>query len=320
MCQKRYDSTTGGGWSIASGKGSPSRWRARMTHSVGVAAAVVALVGTALPANAAGGDGSVSPAGPAQPSADTPFTPAYNALVRGGGVASQGAGLARRAGASSAETIALTGVPTGASVVRAFLIWTTIGSLDPTATLDGGSVTGALVGISHDTCWGLGPNRVYRANVTSLVPGNGNYLVSGVADTGTGDGQGASLVVVYGQSTASTVTRVVIRTGARSLTVTGASRSIPLLDQSTSTPQSASLHLGMGDGQVFGEEPIEVQGQPVTGANLLSGTDGPLWDDVTIPLPTDLVAADEVVNVTLTIRDDCLVWSYAALTERFPSP
>lgn len=307
------------GCGMGRGRRPQGRWRARLTP-VGMAAALVTLLATAVPAEAVGGNGSVGPAGEAQPTVDTPFVTAYSALVQGGGVTSQGVGLARRVGASSSEVIALTGVPTSAAVVRAFLIWTTIGSADPTALFNGGTVTGALVGISHDTCWGIGPNRVYRADVTTLVPGNGNYRVSGVADTGTGDGQGASLVVVFGQVTASTVARVVLRNGARSFTVTGASRSVPLRDESSSTPQSAALHLGVGDGQEFGEEPIEVQGEPVTEASLLSGTDGPLWDDVTVPLPVDLVAASKVVNVRLTIRDDWLVWSYAAVTERFPLP
>ena len=283
-----------------------------------VATSAVVVLATALSGAAAEGDGSTAQSSDPVAVTDARFVTAYDALLQGGGVTSEGVGLARRRGAPSADAIRLGGVPPGATVARAFLYWTTIGSADATVRLNGRAVNGQLVGTSSDTCWELGANRVYRANVTRMVPGNGTYWVSGVGNQGAGDGQGASLVVAFGRLAADTATRVVIRDGARSLATFGSSTTVQVGDSSASVPQSAELHMGVGDGQAFDERAVKVEGRAVTGPDLFSGTDGPMWDDVTIPVPAALVGHPTSVRVTLPTLSDCLVWSYVALIERFP--
>jgi hypothetical protein len=99
-------------------------------------------------------------------------------------------------------TITLAGIGAG-TVDSATLYWHGIdtggdGIYDnATVTFAGSSVTGTNIGDATTNCWGAGSSSAYRANVTSLVPGDGAYLVSGLAaDTGHG-ANGASLVVTF---------------------------------------------------------------------------------------------------------------------------
>ena len=115
-----------------------------------------------------------------------------------GDVTSAGVGLRGQ----GEGTINLSGVPDNTYVHNAFLYWATLGTSSGYANpqLDGTTVNGQLIGTSADTCWGASANYVFRADVTDLVRGNGDYTISGLPDDLTvgNDSQGASLVVVYG--------------------------------------------------------------------------------------------------------------------------
>lgn len=293
-----------------------------------VSSVLIALVAGVAPqqadATAGASPGASSRQGVVPARVSTRFVTVYDAVLQGGGIASNGAGLARRVGGPSEGVIELSGVPRGAAVVRAFLYWVTIGAVDARARLNNRSVDGRRVGITNDTCWGIGPNRVYRANVTGLVRGNGSYRVSGVANTGVGDGQGAALVVVFGKLGAGNAARVIVNNGALSVRDFGASMTETFSGLSGKVPQSAELHLGVADGQSSREDPVRVGDVRVTGRNLFSGSDGPLWDDFTIPLPTDVFLARRALGTRIslpaggTASVDCLAWAYAGLVESSP--
>ena len=95
-----------------------------------------------------------------------------------GGVTVAGVGL-RAVGSGE---INLSGVPTGASIFRAYLYWATLGFANTYTrpTLEGQPTTGQLIGTTGDTGWEVQNNFVYRADVTSLVNGNGSYSVAGL--------------------------------------------------------------------------------------------------------------------------------------------
>jgi hypothetical protein len=117
-------------------------------------------------------------------------------------------------------TIRFRGTPPGATPVSAFLYWATIAATvtppPPTqaANFNGNPVTGFLVGVGPNPCWGFGASNTYayRAPVLPFIlPGiNGDYSVSGLP-TNLTNGQnpwnpvsttlplseGASLVVLY---------------------------------------------------------------------------------------------------------------------------
>ncbi len=94
------------------------------------------------------------------------------------GAAAAGTGLRNR----ERGTIDITSLPAGATVTRAVLVWGILysGPTPPsTITFNGTPVT-ADVGadISGTLCWGDSATIGYAADVTSLVSGNGSYVVS----------------------------------------------------------------------------------------------------------------------------------------------
>ncbi|MCA1832192.1 MAG: hypothetical protein ABR548_07305 [Actinomycetota bacterium] len=263
----------------------------------------------------------------------------FHDLLLGGGVVSEGVGLAGRLSGEPGRsgTITIAGVPAGASVSRAFLYWAVLGNGDPTASFQGNLVDGTLIGDSVET-WTCGldhqaRNYVYRADVTPAVAGNGTYAVSGVGDTPETDGQGASLVVLYEDLDASTTMEVVINDGA----ITGGNfgDGIPgggFEDMSVridplsipDPPLSARLHVGFGDGQgTPGEDdgagPLRFEGTQLAPAGFLSGTDGDFWDDQTFSVPVGLVApGTQSASVTLNSGNDCILWAFTILELELP--
>jgi subtilisin len=253
----------------------------------------------------------------------------FRQTVPVGGLASNGIGLATRMGGSLSGTIQISGVPNllgqpQAAVTKAFLYWSTIGGSDATVSFNGTSVTGTLLGATPDTDWGLGANRVYRADVTGLVApgGNGSYSFSGLNPAFGGDGQGASLVLAWTKPGRYLLpprgpqsTQVIVD-GAQEIRPAGPTAFGHLFTSLGvfRTPSSAALHLGIGDGQVWPEQPVSFANTAVTGANPFSGTDGPGWDDQTISLPTSLLpGGTSQAGVNLATVGDALLWSYSGL-------
>ncbi|GIU84065.1 MAG: hypothetical protein KatS3mg008_0840 [Acidimicrobiales bacterium] len=108
-------------------------------------------------------------------------------------------------GGDGTATLTVTGV-TG-TVTRALLYWHgPTNSEDPTVnaeiTFEGESVTGENIGLSNDNCWGFANSQAYRADVTSLVDGDGTYSVSELikiddAEDVVADINGLSLIVFF---------------------------------------------------------------------------------------------------------------------------
>jgi uncharacterized repeat protein (TIGR01451 family) len=94
------------------------------------------------------------------------------------GAAAAGTGLRNRAHGS----IAISGIPPGATVGRAVLIWGILydGSLPPnTITFDGHPVTADVTSnVSGTLCWGDTATVGYAADVTGYVTGNGTFEVT----------------------------------------------------------------------------------------------------------------------------------------------
>jgi subtilisin len=258
----------------------------------------------------------------------------YRTTMPDGGVASQGIGLGQRLGGSGSGSITINTVPLFLKgpqpvVIKAFLYWATIGGADPNITFNGTNVAGTLLGATPDTDWGLGANRVYRADVTSLVPaaGNGTYGISGVNPPTPGQGQGASLVLVWtmpGNYLAppnGPNTTIAVVDGAQELRTVGQ----PMFGHSFGNfsmlqqPSSIGLHLGVGDGQPWPEQPIVFANANVTGSNPFAGSDGAGWDDLTLsPSPSLLGPGTWNVPLNLATSSDSLLWTYSALEVQEP--
>lgn len=253
----------------------------------------------------------------------------FRTTLVGGGLVTQGVGLATRNGGPESGTITIGGIPAGATVDKALLYWAVIAGDDALVTLNGGAVVGSQIGRAPETCYfnDNNPNRdnrVYRADVTSLVSGNGTYTVAGVGDVlDPADGQGASLLVIYKDASAGFQRTIIINDGA----TTGGNQgshygSIAHTFGTLPTARpvlGATLHVGFGDGQPeFPEGAMTVGGHQALPANSLSGSDGPSWDDYTSTLPASLFTSGtgSVLNrlqVASQSGGDCVLWTYGAL-------
>ena len=143
------------------------------------------------------------------------FATGPSAAFTNAGYAAAGVGLRDQ----GSGTINIAGVPAGANyIARAYLFWAIINNVDPGGAMmvNGHSVTASLDGTDLTPCWPAPTIYIYSANVTPFVTGNGAYTLSGYPTGltggqdpwGSGNGnanplmEGASLVVLYGQMTA----------------------------------------------------------------------------------------------------------------------
>jgi hypothetical protein len=124
-----------------------------------------------------------------------------------GGYAADGVALRNRG--SGAITIA--GIPVGSTVKKAYLYWNILNPSNPGGAMsfNGVSAPGTMFKAGGDPCWGGGTSWAFRADVTTLVPGNGVFTVSGYptgSTTGTNPwdtpspnpmAEGASLLVFF---------------------------------------------------------------------------------------------------------------------------
>lgn len=179
---------------------------------------------------------------------------------------------------TGAGDIALSGV-TG-SVSQAYLYWHgPTNSSDPAFNanimLDGNAISGSNIGFSDDNFWGQENSQAYRADVTSLVSGDGTYSLSGLSADNT---NGASLVVYYDDGDSMNNRDVV--------TFDGNDANFPnafdpdgwdvTLSGINYTSGSASLVMGVSDGQDFG---LGNDGDFfINGMNI-----GTIFDGITVP-------------------------------------
>ena len=107
------------------------------------------------------------------------------------------------------------------TILKAFLYLTTSGSGIPiTASLTNpqnvsNSFSMAIIGQGADVCWNYPASYTYRADVTSIISGNGTYTISNipVAPTPSNDAQGATLFVIYADPTQNYTGSIVIADG-----------------------------------------------------------------------------------------------------------
>jgi hypothetical protein len=241
-----------------------------------------------------------------------------------GDVTAAGVGLR----GSGQGTINLTGIPSNGYVVRAFLYWATLGSSGQYTNpqLNGNTVSGARIGTSADTCWGVPANYVYRADVTGLVTGNNDYFVSGLPNSlaGGNDSQGASLVAVY--NAPGLYRTVIINDGAVTLDL-GTSSFSDTIGPFTADQPGAQAHITylIGDGQSeWDSGSILFEGSTIAGS-VFNGVDGEHWGTLVF----DVSGLISEPDADTTIRNDtpgsfvspdCLLWAASILTVESEPP
>ena len=249
-----------------------------------------------------------------------------------GGYTAAGVGLRNR----GAGKIKIDQIPAGAHVYKAFLYWNIVDetrqSRHKLLFMNGKLVTGSFIGAAHSPCWMAmyGSAYSYRADVTSLVTGNGSYKLTGVASgITTGEdpwtvapilplAEGASLVVIYTKSSYP-VTRVYLWEGAE---YSGSSVSpyivvgpIPALSDPVGLVRTTAI---VADGQSDATGPtLSVEGNPVSGSNFAGSdpkkgggiyTHGNLWDTATFSVGDMLYPGLSQIEIGIIGSNDCVVW------------
>jgi uncharacterized protein YvpB len=235
-------------------------------------------------------------------------------------------------------TITIAGIPTGSKTYAAYLYWDILGntadSTFPSGVLNGQAITGKFVGSGGDPCWGNAANFAYRADVTSLVSGNGSYALSGFA-SGITDGrdpwtaysysppmlEGASLIVIY-SNPASPITQLLIDQGATEFDQTPLTLTITGFTAPTPVGGAWTTFIG-ADGQTDYPKPVSTfNGTPLSsvawdGSDPQAGppySNGDLWDTVTANVTSLVHPGDTSATATAYgmypggSSYDCLVW------------
>lgn len=127
-------------------------------------------------------------------------------------------------GPNQPAAISITGMPTCFIVLRAYLYAGGSGNgINFNATVTNPAATSSVfpmtqIGNHVDKCWGYTGTFNYRADITALVTGNGNYMVSGIPTNppvAGNDMDGASIVVVYRDLSQNFTGHIVIADGCQ---------------------------------------------------------------------------------------------------------
>lgn len=112
--------------------------------------------------------------------------------------------IAPQTGVPQPATFSITGLPACASILKAFLYSSasgpssaiTVSITNPASSTN--TFAMANIGTHIDKCWGYGTSQTYRADVTSIISGSGNYVIGGFpVVVGSNDTDGATLFVIY---------------------------------------------------------------------------------------------------------------------------
>ncbi|MBK7668017.1 MAG: gliding motility-associated C-terminal domain-containing protein [Sphingobacteriaceae bacterium] len=120
-------------------------------------------------------------------------------------------------------TMAISGIPACRTIVKAFLyvggsgngVAITANIVNPALATNSYPMT--LIGSHVDKCWGYSGTHNYRADVTSCITGNGNYVLSGIPCLGAtpNDMDGATLIIIYSDPSQTFTGHMVIGDGCR---------------------------------------------------------------------------------------------------------
>ncbi len=267
----------------------------------------------------------------AAPASDTHEVEVGIQTVTTGGVTAAGTGLRHRDNGD----IAITGVPAGAAVTRAVLVWALLYTSPVPGnqiTFEGQVITADLTQtISADLCWGDSATIGYAADVTDLVSGNGVYAITDPVNAVIREDSnpnptfpltdGASLVVFYGgPGINDQVLSDFSYTAENSDDLTDNVRSLTDIN---STGGAATLYVAGPDGQGNAGEQVRVTGSGVLnfdntwdGSDPQEGPDfaiGNLWDTDIHDVGSVLPIGQTTLDINLGVGSDCTGVSAVAL-------
>lgn len=232
------------------------------------------------------------------------------------------AGYGGMRGGDGTGLITLSGV-TG-TVTSALLYWhgpqDEAGS-NASVLFAGNAVTGVSLGRASDNLWGFAHSEAYRADVTALVLGDGDYDLANFIKPGLAEINGVSLLVAFDDGDASNNRDILLFEGNDSNVGDGADPDgweAPL-GSFTYSGGDVVLELGVADGQdVFDDAAIEVNGVELVptgaifdGASVPNGptaadTAGGLWDIRKFEIDSQLAPGFNEIELSSFVEQDAL--------------
>lgn len=218
------------------------------------------------------------------------------------------------------------------TVTQAYLYWAGPTNSDsPTANANvlfgGTSIFGTNIGFSQDNFWGFSNSQGYRADVTSLVTGNGSYSLANFTKPGV-EVNGASLVVFFNDGNAANNHDVVLFNGndanfTNPFDALGWNSSLPGINYTSGT---AAISLHVSDGQNFSandDGTLRINGTPLVSGGIFQGAtlpsagggvaNGNLWDIRTFDVTSFLSPGSNTLNFQLDAINDALGLVVAAI-------
>jgi hypothetical protein len=233
-------------------------------------------------------------------------------------------------------SISVSGVT--APVTKALLYWNgPTNSSDPGANasvmFNGTPVTGTNIGFASSNCWPFDNSQSYRADVTSLVTGDGAYSLSDFVKLPDVNINGVSLIVFYNDGSSSNDRNVVLWSGndsnfASTFDAEGWDETISGVPYPGSG--AASLDLVVSDGQTFPDGALVLNGTEIVPAgNIFQGdstpagpfsSNGDLWDFKSFDITTFLQQGSNTLHLTSPLNNDCLSLVVAAANTPVNAP
>jgi hypothetical protein len=208
-------------------------------------------------------------------------------------------------------------------VSKAYLYWagpantTTDENISAGITVNGSPVTGTSLGFTDNNCWGFQSSVAYRADVTSLVSGNGTVNLADIRNLDpSAEINGFSLYVFWDDGNDANNRDVVIFNGNDSnrpnaFDQNGWNASLAGINY---TSGDASLMMTFSDTQIFNDADFLVNEQVVAnppavlnGSTVEQGTGSEgLWDNKSYDITSLLTPGDNTVTLTGGGAADCV--------------
>jgi hypothetical protein len=225
-------------------------------------------------------------------------------------------------------TITVGGV--SGTVTKALLYWngptnSTVPTANAAVTFAGTPVTGTNIGFASSNCWSptFDNSQSYRADVTSLVTGNGTYSLANFTKPDA-DINGVALIVFYDNGDTADDRNVVLFNGndsnfASTFDPQGWDETIPNVPYPGSG--SASLDFVVSDGQTATDDALVLNGNTlVPTGGIFQGTtlggsfdaNGSLWDVKSYDITSFLTQPSNDLHLTTGLATDCLSLVVAA--------
>jgi hypothetical protein len=246
----------------------------------------------------------------------------YFTTIANTDVATFGIGQLRDVGTGSLNVAGLSG-----TITSAYLYWhgptnTNEALANAAVSFGGQAIMGANIGVSQDNNWGFVNSQAYRADVSSVITGDGAYALRDFISGGHGsfaNVNGASLIVFFQDGNAANNHDVVLFDGNDSnapndYDADGWNAELAGIQFTSGT---AEMTLTISDGQeTFSDGSLTANGTIIDSGHFVDGLTvqtgdgafpgGTLWDNKTYDVSSFLTPGPNTITINTVPREDAL--------------